>query len=253
MCLPDQDDLAEVLGLDNLLPVVTAESVEGALTGFALRLTPGRDLAWLALAVRRALALTIPGRDDDPSRPSNADVRDELRNLAQQAEEVSRKLFHCQSAVDSTLWEHAWQRANATLSVGSVDSAELISPPDYRRLWAAAAELAWLSDFVHEAAEAMTKQGGQWRNSQQRWIRVQRGLHLAPVFEAAFGQRITLNKYPTDPRYKTPTAFMDFYCRMIIVAFGKHEITNFTEVLEDARDLHRKRPVEFGKGIIPGL
>jgi len=126
MCLPDQDDLAEVLGLDNLLPVVTAESVEGALTGFALRLTPGRDLAWLALAVRRALALTIPGRDDDPSRPSNADVRDELRNLAQQAEEVSRKLFHCQSAVDSTLWEHAWQRANATLSVGSVDSAELI-------------------------------------------------------------------------------------------------------------------------------
>ena len=47
---------------DRLLPKVTEAKVCKALAKeprFALQLVPGKDTAWLAMAVRRALAITI--------------------------------------------------------------------------------------------------------------------------------------------------------------------------------------------------
>jgi hypothetical protein len=82
---------------------------------------------------------------------------------------------------------------------------------------------------------------------------VERGQHLARIYEAAFGKLVTANNYPNDARHKAPTPFMDFYSRMVTLAFGGRETSNLAEVVKAACQLHREDPAQFAEGIIPGL
>lgn len=250
-----RDKVAAFIGGDHILPMVTREAVAVALEGFALSLLPGRDMDWLAIAVRRSLAITIRNGSDGPERTSNADIRAELERLSGLAGSTWLELFQCDHAANSRLWDHAWRHWDGDGDGGADISGGIVvgEPSDYRRFEAAVAELEWLAGFMREAANATESQRGPWRQSEEKRLRVERGQYLAPIFEAAFGQSVSANNFPNDARHKAPTAFMDFYRRMVVLAFGARETVNLAEVVKAACQLHRQHPAQFAEGIIPGL
>lgn len=253
MSFANEDGLAAFIGGDHLLPAVTPDAVASALAGFNLPLSPGRDMDWLAMAVRRSLAMTIPHVEEGPERTSNADIRGELERMAALASAAWSALFKCDAAAESRLWRLAWSRWDGEGGTDVGSGMVMGEPSDYRRFKAAVAELDWLASFMREAAKATESQRGPWRQSEEKRLRVQRGQYLAPIYEAAFGQPVSANNFPTDARIKAQTPFMDFYGRMVTLAFGARETANLTEVVKAACQLHRQHPAEFAEGIIPGL
>lgn len=253
MSFADDAEFAAFIGRDHMLSAVTEETVASALAGFALPLSPGRNMEWLAMAVRRSLALSVPNISDGPKRTSNADIRGELEQLAALVGSTWLELFQCDDAAESRLWQHAWHRWDGEGGTDSGDGMVMGEPSDYRRFKAAVAELDWLASFMREAAKTTESQRGPWRQSEEKRLRVQRGQYLAPIYEAAFGQPVSANNFPTDARIKAQTPFMDFYGRMVTLAIGPRETLNLTEVVRAACQLHRQQSAEFGAGIIPGL
>lgn len=252
MSFADDAEFAAFIGRDHMLPAVTPEAVARALAGFALPLAPGRDMDWLAMAVRRSLAISMPNISDGPERTSNADICDELERLAALTGATWLELFQCDHAADSRLWDHAWRHWDGEGGTDVGDGMVMGEPSDYRRFKAAVAELDWLASFIREAAKATDVPRKQWRNPERKALRIRRGQYLAPVFEAAFGQAASANNWPSG-KDRNPTAFMDFYGRMIALAFGEQATPNISGVLKAACRLHRQHPAQFAEGIIPGL
>lgn len=248
----NDDWIIEMMRRDDLLPMITAEAMTKALEGFALPLLPDRDLVWLAMAVRRALALSLPNPSDGTDRPSNVDVRRELTRLATLAQSTWLELFQCADGADARLWDHAWRNWRREGDHSSNDAEAIGTPPDYHRLKTAVSELDWLAGFLLQAARATANQSGPWRQTESKRLRVERAHCLAPVFEAAFGQRVTANNWPSGTHRK-PTAFMEFYRRMVTLAFGGRESTNLAEVVKAGCQSHRRQPAQFAEGLIPGL
>lgn len=253
MSFADEDEFAAFIGRDHMLPEVTPDAVASALAGFALPLLPGKDMDWLAMAVRRSLAISMPNISDSPERTSNTDIRAELERLAALAGATWLELFQCDHAADSRLWDYAWLHWDGEGGTAVGEGMARGEPSEYRRFKAAVAELDWLASFMREAAKATASQRGPWRQSEEKGLRVERGQYLAPIFEAAFGQPVSANNFPTDARIRAQTPFMDFYGRMVTLTFGARETANLTEVVKAACQLHRQRPAEFAKEIIPGL
>lgn len=241
-------DAAALLGLDTHLPHVATDSVRAALNGFALPLTPARDMDWLSMAVRRALAICDKTRLRSPNRTSNTVIRSELLRLAKLAEAFHLELSRFDPEVDSALWLHAaryWEgdlfEAGDDSSFGHTHMVEVID------------EIEWIGMFLRDAAASLQNQRGPWKQSEQKRHRVKYAKYLAAVYEAAFGQPVSANNFPTDARIKAQTPFMDFYGRMVTLAFGPREAANLTEVVKAACRSHRQRPVEFGESIIPRM
>lgn len=253
MSFADDAEFAAFIGRDHMLPAVTAEAVDSALAGFTVPLLPGRNMDWLAIAVRRSLAISMPNITDGPARTSNADIRAELERLATLAGSTWLELFQCDHAADSRLWDHAWHRWDGEGGTDIGNGMVMGEPAEYRRFRAAVAELDWLASFMRGAAKATESQRGPWRQSEEKRLRVQRGQYLAPIYEAAFGQPVSANNYPNDARHKAPTPFMDFYSRMVTLAFSARETSNLAEVVKAACQLHRQHPAQFAEGLIPGL
>lgn len=253
MSFADSDEMAAFFGRDHMLPAVTREAVVRALEGFPLSLLPNRDMDWLATAVRRSLAISIRSGSDSPQRTSNADIRAELDRLAGIVGSTWRELFECDWNAQARLWDYAWRRWDGEGGKKMDDGSIIGEPLMYVRFKAAVRELDWLEGFMREAAGATKRQRGPWRQSEEKRLRVERGEYLAPIFEAAFGQPVSANNFPNEARHKAPTAFMDFYQRMVTLAFGARETANLAEVVKAACQLHRECPAEFGEGIIPGL
>lgn len=252
MSYDDDCDWPDLFGIDNLLPSVTAANAANALTGFPLDFEPGKDMNWLAMAVRRSLATAERGIEQGPQRTSNRNIRDELERLAALTDATWLELFQCHGAADSRLFDHAFRTWDGEGGADVGDGTVIGEPFDYRRYKAAVAELDWLSSFIRGAALATEVPRKQWKNPEQKALRIERGQYLAPVFEAAFGQRVSANNWPsgTEPNL---TAFMDFYQRMVALAFMEQATPNISGVLKAACRLHRQQPVQFAKGIIPGL
>lgn len=253
MSFADDGEFATFIGRDHILEKVTQEAVSSALDGFAPPLVAGRDMDWLAMAVRRSLAISIRDANNSSERTSNADIRAELRRLASIAEATWLELFQCDHAADSRLWDHAWSNWDGEGGTDIGGGMVMGEPSDYRRFKVAVAEVDWLASFMREAARTTVSQRGPWRRSEERRLRVERGQYLAPIYEAAFGQPVSANNFPTDARIKAQTPFMDFYGRMVTLAFGARETVNLAEVLKAACQLHRQHPAKFAAGIIPGL
>lgn len=253
MSFADDTEFAAFIGGDHMLPAVTREAIASALAGFALPMIPDRDMDWLAMAVRRALAISLPNIEDGPERTSNADIRGELERLAGLAGATWLDLFQCGHAADSRLWWFALSRWDGKGGADIGDGIVIGEPSEHRRFKAAVAELDWLASFLREAAKATPSQRGPWRQSSEKRLRVERAQYLALIYEAAFGQPVSANNFPTDARIKAQTPFMDFYGRMVTLAFGARETANLTEVVKAACQLHRQHPAEFAEGIIPGL
>ena len=253
MSFADEDELNAFIGRDHLIPEVTRDAVASALEGFVTPLAPGRDVDWLAMAVRRSLAISMRNISDGPDRTSNADIRSEMERLAGIAQSTWRELFECDWAADSRLWDHAWRHWDGEGGTVVADGVVMGEPSDYRRFKNAVAELNWVVGFMREAARATESQRGPWRQSEEKRLRVERGQYLAPIYEAAFNLPVSANNFPNDARHKAPTPFMDFYARMVTLAFGPRETSNLAEVVKAACQLHRKNPAQFAEGIIPGL
>lgn len=252
MSFADEEEFASWLGRDDWLRQVSDEAVSNALEGFPLTLSVGRDMAWLAMAVRRALAISMRHVEDGPERTSNADIRAELERLAALAGSTWLELFQCDHAADSRLWDHAWHHWDGEGGTDVGNGMVMGEPSDYRRFKAAIAELDWLASFMRDGAKATPSQRGPWRQSEEKRLRVERGQYLAPIFEAAYGHPVTANNWPSGT-HREPSAFMDFYQRMVALAFNEQATPNISGVLKAACQLHRKHPAQFAEGMIPGL
>lgn len=250
MSLTDDDSF---WARDHFLPMVTPDAVAAALDGFALALLPGRDIDWLAMAVRRSLAISIPNVSDGPERTSNAEINAELKDLASDLRKIWQKIFECSRATDDRLWTVAWRRWDGEGGETVSDGMVMGQPLEYRRFKAAVAEMDWLAGFMQLAAEETPSPQGDWRGKERKWIRITRGQFLAPIFEAAFGELVSANNYPNDARHASMTPFMDFYSRMVTLAFSARETTNLAEVVKEACKRHRQQPAQFADGLIPGL
>lgn len=245
----DDDEVFYPQHLDLKLPLVSTEAVAEALRGFNLSLAPGKDLSWLAMAVRRSLGVAIMFQ---LPMTSNSEIRTELRRLAGLAESTWIELFQYRRDTDHQLMNFAWQKDYDDITE-RLDSDAWELPTEYARYQSAIAELDWLGQFLRRAADATRPQAGPWRQSEGKRRRIERGHLLAPVFECAFGIAVSANNYPNDPRHKLPTAFMDFYQRMVKLAFGENVTPDLSGVLKASCQLHRNKPVQFVEGIIPDL
>lgn len=252
MSFADEDEFAAFLGRDDWLKQVSDAAISDALKDFPLTLSKGRDMAWLAMAVRRALAISMRHIEEGPERTSNTDIRAELKRLAALVDSTWLELFECDHAADSRIWDYAWHHWDGEGGTDIGSGMVMGEPSDYRRFKAAIAELDWLANFMREAAKATQSQRGPWRQSEERRLRVERGQYLAPIFEAAFGQKVSANNWPSGT-HRVPSAFMDFYQRMVALAFNEHATPDISGVLKAACQLHRKHPAQFAKGLIPGL
>ncbi len=253
MIFADDDELGEAITGATRLSQMTGDSIARALDNFALPLQPDRNLEWLAMAVRRSLAIAIPDLNNGPDRTSNREVRSEVERLAGIVGSAWQELFLIKDAAESHIWDYGWKQWDGKGGTDIGHGMMMGEPSEYRRFKAAVAELDWLAGFLRQAAQATKSQSGPWRQSEAKRVRVERAQYLAPIFEAAFGQKVSANNFPNDVRHKAPTAFMDFYQRMVTLAFGVQETVNLAEVAKAACQLHREHPAQFGEGIIPGL
>lgn len=246
MSFADEGEFLSFIGRDELLPKVTPIAVGDALLTFPHDTAPGVTLGWLAMAVRRSLAFTIPNASEGPGRKENAEIRRELEALADTVQSAWVKVFERSSEADGQVWDHAfrnWEGANA---LAARDDPAF----DYSRFQRALGHMDWLASLLRQAARETEKQMGPWRSSEEKRLRTMRGHVLAPIFEVAFGQPATANNWPSGKEVgKTP--FMEFYQRMVELAFDETSTPNISGVLKDACKLHRQDPVEWVEGIIP--
>ncbi len=247
--VPDDDEVFYPEPLDLKLPQVTTEAVTEALTGFNLQLASGKDLRWLAMAVRRSLGIAMMLQS---RMTSSSEIRAELRRLAGLAESTWMELFQYRMDIDRQLMSFASLR-DYHENAQNLDNDSWRVPPEYSRYRTAIAELNWLGQFLRGAIEATQPQEGPWRQSEQKRRRVERGHFLAIVFESAYGVAVSANNYPSDPRHKFPTAFMDFYQRLVKLAFDENVTPDLSGVLKASCQLHRNNPVQIVEGVIPNL
>jgi hypothetical protein len=249
----DDEELNEFVTKGHLVPSITPAAVSASLQDFSLAMAPDKDMTWLAMAVRRALGIAIPDGSDGPQRTSNAEIRSELERLANLAGATWLELFQCDFAAEARLWEQSWRHWEGEGAESKGEGLSIAVPTDYQRFKHGLAELDWMAHFIRGAANSTQSQRGPWRQSEEKALRVQRGQYLAPIFEAAFGQKVSANNFPNDARHRCPTAFMDFYRRMVTLAFGPRETSNLAEVVKAACKRHRHSPATFGEGLIEGL
>ena len=252
MSFADNAEFDAFMGRDHILPGMTPEAVAKALEGFTLAILPGKDVEWLAMAVRRSLGFTVPNISDGPDRTSNSDIRTELERLAGLAGSTWERLFTCDSAADRHLWEFSRQIWAGDGGADIGNGLVMGEPSDYKRFKAAVAELDWLSGFLRQAARSVESQRGPWAESEKKRLRIWRAQYLAPVFESGFGQQVSANNWPSGT-HKNPSAFMDFYQRMVALAFNERATPNIAGVLKTACRLHKLHPVIYRDGAIPGL
>lgn len=246
MSFADESEFAAFIGRDQMLHALTADAVAEALRDFSGQLQSGLTIDWLAMAVRRSLAIPMRNVSDGPERTSNSDIRAMIEKLSTGVQATWRELFEADSAVDDRIWTIAWRRWDG-------EGGNVGEPAEYRRFRAALAELDWLARFLRIVAAETESPRGSWRAKERKWIRIERGHFLAPVFETAFGQPVTANNWPGDAVHKAPTAFMDFYQRMVALAFDEKATPDLSGVLKLACKLHREQPVQFAAGVIPKL
>lgn len=237
--------------LDQFSPHLTTTSVAAALRGFDRPLAPGRDFEWLALAVRRALAVSEADPTDGPKRDGNAETKQELERLAALAGDTWQAIFQRSAAADAQLLRFSFAENRASTDVDR--SASHAEPAAYRRFQSALSYVEMLATFLRRAADQIESQAPNWRLKASRDVRVDRARFLAPVFEAAFGLRVTVNNFPNDARHQEPTPFMEFYQRIVALAFQEAATPDISRVLKEARQKHKTEPVCFTEGVIPNL
>lgn len=244
--LPSTDPSDEWGWLDSRLPQVTIRAVSESMSDFALPLDAGRDVGWLALSVRRVLALTVQSRDDDPAtKMGPAQIRDNLRSLAKQTQDLWLSLSNMTQKEDDAILDvlFAQEEKGDVVSVLNLFGSQRDGLMTLFSILSAAANL------IDNSAE---KQSTRWRDAARRRLRVERAHILAPVFELAFGVAATGNDFPSG-KSAAPSRFMDFYGRMVSLAFEERATPDLAAVVKEALKQHKEHPVHLAAGIVPGF
>jgi hypothetical protein len=235
----DTDEFDLMLARDHWLPEVSTERVADACRQIGLDLAGDKSWADFATEVRRCLAATMKNRFHGPNRLAPLKVRNELERVANAAQSVSGELNRLSDEALAFLYRHSlrdWDESS-----GSETEATLGTPPQFKRLKRATAEMDSLSKFLQSAASAVEVPQGPWRRSESRELRIEQGVQLAPLFEAAFGLDAAANNYPSDAKDKEKTPFMEFFQQMVLLAFKERATADLSGVLKEACRQHRAR------------
>ncbi|PLK27096.1 hypothetical protein C0V78_09525 [Novosphingobium sp. TH158] len=228
--------------------MITPEAVESALKDCAPPIVSGKDWEWLAMAVRRSLASTMQNVSDSPDRTSNAAICRELVGLCEQISGAYIALQRRSNEADMQLWNVAFKQWKGVNALAADDDPDF----DYNRFERALADLKWLGEFVGHAAVNTKQQKANWRTTERKLLRVERGHCLARVYESAFGIPITVNNWPSG-MHRAPSPFMEFYQKMVALAFGERATPDLAGILKLARRRHLSAPYAVSEGEIPGL
>ena len=236
--------------LEDLIPLASDHAVELAMKGFELDLSEGVNFSWLAQAVRRALAIARADVTKTSKRPANSDVRSSLLRAADAADAAFLAMSGLDWWSDNELWEASCRSSENHEEIDLGHLGKIRQPAAYRRFQEVTDSLEQIGPWLRSVATGLPCQRGPWKRSADRAVRIDRACCLAPIFETAFGQHVSANGHPSDPRFDRPTAFMDFYQRMVGAAFNEHVTPDLSGVLKRACQNHRVDPVRFGPGII---
>jgi hypothetical protein len=217
--------------LDSMLPHVTAEAVERGLTDCSLTLVEGRNVDWLAVAVRRSMAMTVRSHSEGPNQKSATKARKELLAARDKAGKAWQSIFGLPDEAKEILSRYAFEKGPEV--VKEKDGLELSRPALMDRYTSAVQELEWLHTFLSQAYRTTSSAKPNWRSNVAREMRVERALYLFPVFRAAFDREPTANPAPYDALY-TASDFMRFYESMMILVFSDDSIPDLPGVIWDA-------------------
>jgi hypothetical protein len=234
-----------------MVPLATDEAIEAALDDFRLPLVSGVTLAWLSRAVRNGLSNSRADVSSTSKRLSNRRVKANLTTAACATDAAFYALLQLDWWSDDALWKASLANWDGE---GGVDLGELgiVAPAgEYRRYKETIDNLEWLSGWLRSVSARVPSQRSPWRRQADRTLRIDRGTQLAPIFEKAFGQSVSANNFPFDARHKRSTPFMDFYERMVAVAFGEKGIPDLPGILKEVCQKHRAAPVELMPRVSP--
>jgi hypothetical protein len=227
---------------------ITAAALQEALTEFPLPLQDGKDWAWLAMAVRRALGIAAPNE----GKVSAVEVRAELAARAAAAEKLWKELFEMKGPPENYLFGFTWMKGNEQDWDGNFE-VEPYTPPLWLEYQAALSQLNWLGSFLREAEKRVQSQPMKWRTAADRKARISRGQYLAPIFENAFGEAPTANNQGNGIYDGEQTPFMQFYKAVEMLAYGESNTPDIVGVTKEASRLHKVQPIVFSDSVIPGL
>lgn len=212
------------------LPQITEDAVGKELAGMGLSYQPGKDISWLTRTVREILEYSIQEKEYSAERTSNVDAEKVIINAAQKVG----------TAIEAT--DKLGLIAHRRLSDYALTIANGGGPTEYANMLQTIENLRNLEKFLQQAADNFEPQVGPWRQAEEKQLRIDRATSLAAIFELAFGAPPSANNYPNDARHKHPTQFMEFYSRMVTLAFGMQATTNLSGVCKEACKLHRISP-----------
>lgn len=210
---------------------VTGDAVRDALDGCFVALPDDSNFEILATHVRTALESTILPEILDPDRLSNEEIQKKLVKLSKISRTLHNEISTSLNIVDHQLAKESFRGDGFVNFIGFIFS----DISRYSRFYAIASKIESLSDFLDIAARNTERQAPKWRQNARRQLRIWRAERLIPVFESAFGRNITINSWPFDSRHHRPTPFMDFYQRMVTLAFGENSSDDLSAVLKEAR------------------
>lgn len=212
-------EIVEATAFDRFANLTTAALAE-AIDGFPLPLCPGRDLDWLAHALRKTVALATPigiavGDKAQPNSVTQA-------NLTRAAAKIERAAAALKQLSDLDL-------------VPVVRAMELTprGAPLFRLM---PAEFEYVADAFRNVARSLHIAQGPTRVAAARELAVRRAFYVAPLFETAFGVKATVNDYPG----ANPGPWPDFFGRIIFAATGDR-VADLRKVLKEARSRHIAR------------
>ncbi len=212
------------------LPQITEDAVSKEIAGLGLSFQPGKDISWLTRTVREILEYSIGEKEYSAERTSNVDAEKEVINAAQKI----------RAAIEAT--DKLGLIARQQLSDYALAIANGGGPTEYANMLQTIENLRNLEKFLRQGADNFELQVGPWRQAEKKQLRIGRAKSLAATFELAFGSPPSANNYPNDARHKKPTQFMEFYSRIVTLAFGRQATTNLSGVCKEACKLHRISP-----------
>ena len=233
---------------EGLCSGVTPEALKSALVGFPLPLGPEKTTEWLATAVRLALSMCMSDWDGGPDRKPNRVVKAELEKLRDDTKATWLALFTMSRQAQMHL--HRFGRASSPSGAGESNDADATGPQF--SFDEALRSIDQLSTYLHQAAMAVEQQRAKWVTTEARELRIMRARYLAPIFEAAFGEKVTANNGTGKFGDPDPTPFMTFFEDMMILGFPEGDLPDPVGVAKKACSLHRRDPVSF-LGNIPGV
>ncbi len=243
----ENDWVYQIYRSDPTTAFMTEDVVRTALAGFPLE--PSWNYARLAVGIQWALHTGLRYANSKADEKSNAEVRDELRDLAERTKDLCIAYDEVSDDAKTAMWNHGYKawvaRRNSEGLMGE--------PAEIERFRALINEMSWLGHFLEDVtAEVGAKvQPPKWRGSERQSSRVWLGRHLATIFEAAFDVEAVPKSGGMNSDPASLGHWPDFFCRVIRQAGIQSAGANLGDVMREVRRLHVSEPVLLDSKMVP--